>query len=258
MGTTVTVSVRSLVVTAATTLAVLAAYLIGSTQSGSSTARAAERPSAVDEPSIVMTGTGEATGVPDQLKFSLTVRGSAADVSTALQSSSATTRRIVKAVRAHDVAFKDIQTTGLSIRATYDYSGDGPPVITGYAATQNMSVLVRELPEAGATISDAVSAGGNSVRLHDVRLQIGDEDALLEQARAAAFAEAQAKAEQYAAEAGRSLGDVASVREVQVTPRINQVYASAAFGTAERAASVPIRAGSAELKVTVSVVWSFG
>lgn len=258
MENTVTLSVRSLVVTAATTLAVLAAYLIGSTQSGSSTARAAEAPSKVDEPSIVMTGSGEATGVPDQLKFSLTIRAHAADVSTALQSSSAATRRVVQAVRAHDIAFKDVQTTGLSINATYDYSGDGPPVITGYAASQSMSVLVRELPDAGATISDAVSAGGNAVRLHDVRLQIGDEDALLEQARAAAFAEAQAKAEQYAAEAGRPLGDVASVREVQVTPRVNRVYASAAFGSVEREASVPIRAGSADLRVTVSVVWSFG
>ena len=67
MENTVTLSVRSLVVTAATTLAVLAAYLIGSTQSGSSTARAAEAPPKVDEPSIVMTGSGEAAGVPDQL-----------------------------------------------------------------------------------------------------------------------------------------------------------------------------------------------
>ncbi len=257
MEKTVAFSVRGLVVTAATTLAVLAAYIIGSTQSGSSTARAAEAPSKVDEPSIVMTGSGEATGVPDQLKFSLTIRAHAADVSTALQSSSATTRRVVQAVRAHDIAFKDVQTTGLSINATYDYSGDGPPVITGYAASQSMSVLARDLPDAGATISDAVSAGGNAVRLHDVRLQIGDEDALLAKARAAAFAEARAKAEQYASEADLQLGDVSSVREVHVSSHVNQVYRAASFDALASTASVPIRAGSADLQVTVSVVWSF-
>lgn len=122
------------------------------------------------------------------------------------------------------MATKDVHTTGLSINATYDYSGDGPPVITGYAVTQSMSVLVRDFSRAGATISAAVGAGGNAVRLHEVRLQIGD---------------------------------VSSVREVNVSPSMDKVYRSAAFDTAASPASVPIRAGQAELQVTVSVVWSF-
>lgn len=256
MGTTVTFSIRSLVITAATAIAVFAAYLVGSGQAGNSTAIAAEQSAAVDAPSIVMTGSGEATGVPDQLTFSLGVRTSASDVSTALNSSSNITRRVLRAVRAQHIAPKDVQTTGLSINAIYDYSDSAPPVITGYAVTQSMAVLVRELPNAGATISSAVSAGGNAVRLHDVRLQIGDEDALLKQARTAAFAEARAKAEQYASEAGLQLGDVSSVREVHVTPSVHQLYRTTGSLT-DAVAPVPIRAGQADLRVTVSVVWSF-
>lgn len=256
MGTTVTLSVRSLVVTAATTLAVLAAYLIGST-SGTSTARAAVEPAVNEKPSIVMTGSGEATGVPDQLTFALTVRATAADVSSALNSASGTTRRVLQAVRRQSIATKDVQTTGLSIQATYDHSDDGPPVLTGYAASQSLSVLVRDLPRAGATISAAVSAGGNAVRLHDVKLQIGDEDALLAEARAAAFAEARAKAEQYAAEADLQLGQVSSVREVTASPGYQEGYRLAARDAVAYTAAVPIRAGQAELHVTVSVVWTF-
>ncbi len=256
MGTTtVTVSVRKLVITAAAALAVLAAYLVGSAQTSPSAAAAAARPAAADVSNIVMTGTGEAVGIPDQLTFSLAVRTSADDVSTALVSASSTTRDVLAAVRAQHVAPKDVQTTGLSINPTYDHSGDGPPRITGYAVTESMSVLVRQLGSAGTTISAAVEAGGNAVRLHGVQLRIDDEDALMRQARADAFAQARAKAEQYAAAGGRRLGEVSSIREVNVTPTTELAYRSSAFA-ATAAESVPIRAGSADLHVTVSVTWS--
>jgi uncharacterized protein YggE len=255
MRSTVTVSFRSLVFTTAVAIAVVAAYVVGSAQSGGSPAFAAEGSASSDTPSIVMTGTGEATGVPDQLVFSLTVRTSASDVSQALASANTATRNVLRAVSEHGVARRDVQTTGLSIEALYDYSGNGPPVITGYSASESLSVLVRSLPDAGSVIGTAVKAGGNAVRLHDVRLQIGDEDALLHAARDKAFAEAKAKAEQYAAASGRQLGEVTSVREVHVTPRITPVY-GAALASADLS-KVPIRAGSVDLKVTVSVVWSF-
>lgn len=257
MRSTITVSVRSLVITTAVAISVAAAYALGSAQSGASPAFAAEASAPSDVPSIVMTGTGEATGVPDQLVFSLAVHTSASDVSTALSSANAATRHVLAAVNGQGVARKDVQTTGLSISPTYDYSSDGPPVITGYAVSESLSVLVRSLPDAGSIIGSAVNAGGNAVRLHDLRLQIGDEDALLRKARADAFAAAKAKAEQYAEASGRQLGEVTSIREVHIAPHINGLYRSASLDAVALGKVVPIRAGSADLKVTVSVVWSF-
>ena len=254
MEKTVTVSVRHLVTTALVTVAVLAAYVVGTAQGGASAASAAEGDAAAATPSIVMTGTGEATAVPDQLSFELEVATRASDVSSALQSADNAVRRVVKAVRDHDIAFKDVQTAGLSIRPVYDYSGSGPGVITAYAVSEDLSVLVRDLPVAGATISAAVAAGGNTVWLHDVRLKVGDKDALLREARAAAIEEAQDKADQYAAAAGGSLGAVSSIREVHVNQSSNREYLTASFD-ALPSASVPIRPGTSELQVTVSVVW---
>ncbi|MGI8433584.1 MAG: SIMPL domain-containing protein [Nocardioidaceae bacterium] len=256
MATTVTVSVRSIGVTLATAAAVLAAYFLGSAQAPSSTASAADTGTAATD-TISMTGVGEATGIPDQLTFALDVHASAADVSTALDSANRTTHRVLAAVSGQDVARKDVQTTGLSINANYDYSGDGPAVITGYSVSEYMSVLVRELPTAGATISAAVGAGGNAVRLHDVRLKIGDEAKLLSEARAAAFAEAQDKAEQYAEASGRTLGEVSTVREASAGQSDSSSSLRTAAAADFSATSLPIRAGSADLHVTVSVVWSF-
>jgi uncharacterized protein YggE len=254
MRSTVTVSIRSLAFSAAAAIAVAAAYAVGSAQSGGSLAFAAGGSAPSNVPSIVMTGTGEATGVPDQLVFSLTVHTSASDVSTALNSANTATRHVLRAVNEQGVARKDVQTTGLSISPVYDYSGNGPPVITGYGVSQSLSVVVRSLPDAGSVIGTAVKAGGNAVRLHDLRLQIADEDALLRQARDDAFAEAKAKAEQYAAASGLELGEVTSVREVHSSRNLDRLAMPALDAAMSQ---VPIRAGSANLKVTVSVVWSF-
>lgn len=255
MGSTVTVSIRSVVITLGVVIAVLLSFWIGSTQIGSATATAAEAPVSVDEPTIVMTGTGEATGTPDQLKFSLAVRTTADDVSTAMESANAATRRVLAAIGEQGVAADDVQTTGMSVNSVSDYSGEGAPVITGYVVTESMSVVVRQLPDAGATITAAVVAGGNAVRLHSVRLQMGDEDALLERARTAAIEEAQAKAEQYAVAAGSELGGVASIREVTSNSGSRGPYLLAGAADADYA-SVPIRAGTSDLNVTVVVVWS--
>jgi len=160
MSSTITVSIRSVGFTAVAATVMVLAYLAGTGQAGASagqpavtgsTARLAAPAQPAAAPQIVMTGNGEATGVPDELRFSASVRTTAVDVSAALNQANATTRAVLDAVHAQGVANADVQTTGLSIRATYDHSDDVPPTITGYAVSQNMSVLVRSLPDAGAT-----------------------------------------------------------------------------------------------------------
>lgn len=257
MGSTVTVSTRSLAVGVVAASAVAAAYLVGSAQSPGSPAFAADDTAAEATSTIVMTGSGEATGVPDQLAFSLSISQNAPDVSTALASANRVTRKVLAAVRDQGVDAEDVQTTGLSIKANYDYSDDGPAVIIGYGVSQKLSILVRSLPDGGSTISAAVAAGGNAVRLHDVRLKIGDPDSLMRRARDAAFAEAQAKAAQYAEATGQELGEVTSVREVSAQSQAPQAYRDSVYAAADLSA-VPIKAGSADLKVTVAVVWSLG
>jgi len=257
MGQTVTISVRSMLATGAVVVALVVAFLLGSGQSDASPAAAATpatRPA--DVPSIAMTGTGESATVPDQMTFSIGVRTSASDVSDALESANGITSRILAALKEAGIDADDVQTKGLNVHATYDYSGEGPPVITGYAVAQNLAVLVRSLSDAGPAISAAASAGGNAVRLSDVRLRVGDPEAQLREARDAAITEAQEKAEQYAEATGQELGAVVSLRE-NSRGGGKVLYESLSERAAlDVASSVPIRAGSSELEVSVSVVWS--
>ena len=126
---------------------------------------------------------------------------------------------------------------------------DGP---NGYDVVQSLSVKLRDMSEAGAAISDAAEAGGDATRISGVSFDIEDNGDLLRQARNASFADAKAKAEQYARLAGRTLGRVASVNEGS-TGGGPVPYPVAARDAA--AGSVPIAAGSQQVSVSSTVVW---
>lgn len=263
MQSTVTVSLRSVVLALVAALALVLAYLLGTAASGGTqsavAAPAAQAQAIGDMPSIVATGTGTVTGVPDQLAFGVGVNRTAADVSTALRLANASTRSVLRALEEQGVPREDVQTTGLDIDVRYDYGEYGPPTIIGYAASQRLSVLVQDLPAAGEAIGAVAEAGGNAIRLNDVRLQIGDRDGLVRKARAAAIEEAQAKAAQYAAATGSELGAVLSIQEGSPKGGGRMVAESLSYAAArDMASTVPVRAGSEELDVTVSVAYALG
>ena len=263
MDKQVTISVKGLLVTAVLVLALLAAYLVGAAGKVGTPARAADETAApsTSKRVLTMTGTGEATAVPDQLSFRLSVNAKRADLDDALAAANRLMRHALAAVRDHGVAADDIQTTGLSMYPEYDYHSYAPPTLTGYRVTQTAKVLVKELGQAGKAISAAIESGDNGVRVSGIRLEIGDPDQVMTQARDKAVQEATAKAQQYAEATGQTLGDVVDLREVSSARPVPQplYYRAEAAALTDGIAlkGLPIRAGEDELKVTVQIVWSF-
>jgi uncharacterized protein YggE len=261
---TVTISVRSMLLTAVILLGLVTAYLLGGAGGGGGSARAAA-PAAATEPrqrTLTMSGTGEGTAVPDQLSFDLAVTLLRPDLETALDDASRKMNQVLAALEGLGIQRGDVQTTGLSMYPVYDYHDYAPPTLRGYRVSQRASVLVRELKLGGRAVSIAVSTGGNDVRASNIRLRVGDVDEVLAKARERAVADARAKAEQYAGAAGLDLGDVVTLHEVG--PRARQAMERGYLvegqrGTADLAnIPVPVRAGKDSTKVTVQVVWEVG
>ncbi len=262
MGRTVTVSVRGLLTTAVVMLGLLSAYLWGVSGANGSPAHAAtatvvgtgEKPR-----TLTMGGTGEATAVPDQLSFDLEVGLLRPDLETALDDANAEMDRVLSTIGGLGVRRSDVQTTGLSMYPVYDYHSSGPPTLRGYRVSQRASVLVRELRTGGNVVSAAVATGGNDVRVSGIRLKVGDVDAVLAKARAAAVADARDKAQEYAGAAGLQLGDVVTLHEVgpRARPQLTHGYAvtDATRAPAAGVAPLPIRAGKDTSKVRIQVVW---
>ncbi len=81
-----------------------------------------------------------------------------------------------------------------------------------------------------------------------------DPESVLEQARIDAVDSARTKAEQYAAAAGLTLGDVVSIIEGSATPPV--LFRAAPQMAAEDAAGPSISPGQLDLTVDISVTYS--
>jgi len=205
---------------------------------------------------VSVSGVGLVTGTPDVLRLSMGVQTTGSTVNTALNQANQDITKITEALKKHGVADKDIQTSGLSINPHWDQNSNSH--ITGYDVSESMTVQLRKLTDAGSAISDAAAAGGNDTRIDGVSFDIEDNTALLNLARDAAFADAKAKAEEYAKLAGRSLGKVSQVSETTDTAPQPVPFAAnmAAAPAAKVASPVPVSAGSQQVSVNTSVVWT--
>ncbi|MCW2766339.1 MAG: hypothetical protein JWO11_2298 [Nocardioides sp.] len=262
----ITVSVRGVLLTGLVLLALAVAYLVGGSGEGGNAAQAApaagaDAGAAATARSLTMEGVVEATAVPDQLTFGLSVGVTRADLNTALADANRTMRRVLSSLREYGVKRRDVQTTGLSMNPVYDYPAYSPPVLRGYRVSESASVLVKELKQGGGAVSAAVAAGRNAVRVSNIRLKVGDPEAVLAKARKAAVAQATAKAQEYADATGQALGGVLTLRELRATtPSDRELggYADTAeLGSMDAANVLPIRTGREDLRVTVQVVWEF-
>ena len=234
-------------------LVALSSWLLGN-RSVAASASVAGETAPVDRAreGVLVSATGEVLGVPDTLRADFAVQASAATVDEALNQANAAMTQMQDALASGGVAKADLQTSDVGINPTYGRRG----AITGYAVNEGLTARIRTISEAGSLIAAGVAAGGDAARLLGVSFEVEKDDELLAEARRKAFADAQAKAELYAAESGQTLGQVVSVTETM--PQYGPVYQQ--FGlesAAVPAAGVPIEPGRQPSVVTVTVEWSF-
>jgi uncharacterized protein YggE len=265
----VTVSVKGILVAGVVLLALAVAFLVGrdgapaTAEAAPVAAPAAGGASAgADKPrTLTMSGEGEASVVPDQASFDVSVRLVRDDLQTALDDSGAVLERVLGRLDKLGIERGDVETTGLEMSPVYDRQKGRPPVLTGYRVHQSVAVLVKRLGRAGQAITATVAAGGDDVRVGDIRLRVGDPEKGLAEARADAVESATAKAQQYAEATGQELGDVETLVEVgpeAYESQIQDAMAYRATSARDDLGSVPIRAGRSDLSVTVKVVWRLG
>ena len=267
---TVTINPRRAAWVVITVIALLVAYSIGTTRSGGTAASASSlttasnasstQPSATLAigPGITVGGRATVAGTPDTLRLDLSVVATAPSVSEALASANRSAAIVQKSLLDSRVLKKDLQTSGLNIQPEYDYTKPGTPRLKDYQVSESVTAKLRDLGRAGDIIGKAVSAGGNAIRVNGISLDLEDTSALVSSARDKAFANAKAKAEQYARAAGRSLGDVVSIAEDVTTPSLNPLQYGSSEASARDTASVPIQPGSQNVSVSVTVVFAMG
>jgi uncharacterized protein YggE len=187
---------------------------------------------------------------PNLANFSFGVSKNGASASQALTANTETMRRVIAVIKKEGVAARDIQTQNVNVSPITNSSGS----ITGYSASNSVSVDLREVLKAGRLIASVTAAGANLES--GPTFSLANTDLAYRKALNAALDKAHANAASMATHVGLSLGKPASIREgaQNVTP----IFAALdrAAPKAQALGAVPVQRGQIEVSASVTVVYS--
>jgi uncharacterized protein len=211
--------------------------------------------------SISVTGEGEAISIPDVATFSFTVSADAQTVSDAQEQVTKKMDAILAGLDAMGIEDRDIKTTGYSVSPKYTYESQicpfpaycppGKQVQDGFNVNHNITLKIRKTGDAGRALSLVGEKGATN--LSGITFTLDDPDQVLNEARALAIKDAQAKAKMLSKELGVRLKRVVSYYD---NTRGNQPYYAEGLGgdsvrTTSVSPSIPIGENKVIMNVTI-------
>lgn len=194
---------------------------------------------------------GRTTRVPDLATISAGVVTQAPTAAAAFAANAEKMAGVLAALDKAGIARRDTQTATVQLQPQYRYGDNQPPVITGYQATNSVTVKLRDIARGGRVVDALVQAGANQV--NGPVLTIDSPDAALDEARGDAVARARARAELYAKAAGLRVERILSISEESGDlPTPPRPYMMARVAAAP-AADTEMRAGEQEVTVRVAM-----
>jgi len=158
-----------------------------------------------------LSATGEATRVPDLAVISTGVVTKAATARAALEQNAARMERVRAALKRAGIADRDIQTSNINLNPEYRYVQDRPPQLTGYTASNQVSVNFHDIAKSGDILDVLVAEGANQI--NGPSLTIDKPEEALDEARTKAIAIGRARADIYARALGMRVVRLLSVSE---------------------------------------------
>jgi hypothetical protein len=120
-------------------------------------------------------------------------------------------QRVLAALKRAGIDSRDIQTSNVSLNPEYRYPENQSPQLTGYTASNQVTVKFRDIRNSGKILDALVGQGANQI--NGPNLTIDKPEAALDEARANAIAIGRARAELYAKSLGMHVARVVSVSE---------------------------------------------
>lgn len=233
---------------------------------------------------ITVNGTGSVVAIPDIATFSFGVTETAATVAAAQTAASTKTNAAIDALVSAGVATSDIQTISYDINPQYETTNEpciyntvvpvssgmssgaisggvmipvcpsSKSVLTGYDVSETIEVKVRDISQAGTLFQTIGALGVENV--NDLQFSIDNMEAVQDQARSAAIADARTNASELASELGVSLVRIVGFSDNSGGGVVPLMYASNAMVASASAAPAPsIPQGQQKVTDNVSVTY---
>ncbi len=213
---------------------------------------------AASEPqrTITVQGEGTVTAKPDTANVTAGVVSEAKTAREALTANNDKMANVVAGLKDAGIAEDDIRTSGFAVNPVYSRQPRQPdgtqkdPEITGYRATNTVSVTVRDLSTVGRTLDEVVTLGANNV--NGISFYIDKPEGLMDEARTGAVEDALRRASVLAKAAKLNLGRIMTINEggsYRPQPMMARMEAMDSGG-----ASVPVAPGTQEISANVTIV----
>ena len=206
------------------------------------------------EPIVELTVTESVEAEPDLVTIGAGVTSEAPTAVEAMRVNARAMDAVVQRLRQIGVPARDIQTSGISLGARYDYNrpDGGAPLFAGYQASNRVSVRLREVARTGAVLDTLVAAGATD--LSGPGFGVADERAARSQARGAAVAALREQALAYARMAGFSDIRLLRLEEGPAAGPPRPMMREAAQAASDVA--TPVQPGVVEIGVTLSATYA--
>ncbi|PZU07953.1 SIMPL domain-containing protein [Sphingomonas sp.] len=198
-----------------------------------------------------ISATGEVTRAPDVATIGAGVVTQAATAAAAMAENAQRMTATIAALRKAGIADRDIRTASLRLSPQYRYADNQPPVLTGYQASNQVTVRFREIAKAGGILDALVAAGANQI--DGPNFTVDKPEAALDEARTQALATAKARADLYARAAGLRVKRIVRIGESGgAEPPVRPMMLMSARAKMD---STPVQPGEETLGVTLQVTF---
>lgn len=232
--------------------ALLASALALALPAGAALAQEVVPARAISGTRLDIVATGEVSRVPDIARINAGVVTQARTATEAIAQNAQRMERVIAALKRAGIAERDIQTSSINLNPEYRYVENQAPILTGYRASNEVTVRFRDIAETGAILDALVAEGANQI--NGPMLEIDKPDEALDEARRQALEKARARAEMYAQATGMRVTRILAISESAVAgPPIP--YPVMRMEAAAQDASTKIVPGEQTLSVTLSVTY---
>ena len=203
------------------------------------------------ETTITLMGRGSIEQPPDVAMINVGVQVEAKTAAEAMAQQATNMNGVFAAVKAAGIADRDMQTGNMSLNPVYEYPNNARPRLTGYQASNSITIKVRKLDTLGKTLDAVVKGGGNTI--NGISFSVDQPDKFQNDARIEAIKDAAAKAELYAQAVGYKVKRIVTISEQEFYPQPPMPVMMRMQDMAAEA--TPIAAGEVSLVQTVNVVF---
>ena len=225
----------------------LAVILSLAAMSGATAAPSAD--AAFATTTLSLSAYGEAHTPPDMASLDLGVETTRGSAGAAMRDNAAQMSRVIEALKAAGLKDRDLQTSNLSLSPQYVYAPNQPARLSGYQASNQVHVTVRDLTKLGSVADAVVGAGATNVG--QISFDLDNPLAAENLARLAAVKALQDKAALYAQATGYHIVRLVTLSEgAPYSPGPRPMVLMAA--QARAAAPTPVEAGESTLRVDIS------